>query len=334
MSEPIVPAEYVGKPLAFIMQRENKKSRMKRDIKKWVSKNRDKPEEMQNVRACTWSDDELFERIATIIPDIKREKFDALASQLPTPPSSAIQESERIHTDLLTTYFVPLKTPSSAGPSRTGSAVSSELSQVPDSDSEEPLGRTEKLEGSSQSHCDSRSIPKEGADVGTSQKEEDETGAIPATNSEQKSNRRRHSESFHKPIVRAFLTSSAVLSSRRCRRLRPIHLRLRFASASLSSMIKNSPPEEDATAALTTALKTVPTICEAWRQDERTRLKTLLPKQGRPVHDHLDDNKIDGKDASSPVESHHHCRYYHHPQSPHHARLSVPVPLPGDAHRA
>ncbi len=42
MSEPIIPAEYVGKSLEFIMQRENKKLRLKRDNKKWVSRNRDK----------------------------------------------------------------------------------------------------------------------------------------------------------------------------------------------------------------------------------------------------------------------------------------------------
>ncbi|KAF8907432.1 hypothetical protein CPB85DRAFT_1311797 [Mucidula mucida] len=191
MSEPIIPAEYVGKSLEFIMQRENKKLRLKRDIKKWVSRNRDKrcktceharkkcERTLEDVACrssvclaaesrCSLSDDELFERIATAWPELKRQKFDVLASLLPKPPSSTISESERVHTDLLTTYFVPLKTPSSStAPSRAGSAVSSELSQPPDSDSEESLGRAKKpIEGSSQSHCD-RSTSQEGADVGT-----------------------------------------------------------------------------------------------------------------------------------------------------------------------
>ncbi len=46
-------------------------------------------------------------------------------------------------------------------------------------------------------------------------------------------------------------------------------------------IINNTPPGEDATAALTKALDNVPAICEKWRQEQETHLKALLRNLGR-----------------------------------------------------
>ncbi|KIY73245.1 hypothetical protein CYLTODRAFT_257145 [Cylindrobasidium torrendii FP15055 ss-10] len=79
--------EYSEKNLKALLKEENGKHRLNRDLEKWSKANSKQSKECRtSTRRCSREDDELYDRIKYLWPDVPRSVFDRFVSKLPRPP--------------------------------------------------------------------------------------------------------------------------------------------------------------------------------------------------------------------------------------------------------